>query len=205
MRRSGSSLLFLLVLLLLLPVMVFSQQDPENGEEEDIVTPMYSLGDQMFFINGGIMVPLFFQSLTGEVKKTNLSIGGAGSLAWSAFLNNKLFLGAELGGMFAVSPLKRVLIQIPITARIGYMFHRYPFDFPLLFGTGIIFTKLQEELYVGPVFKPGFSFYWNITNEWALGLNCIYWWVPQIYTKDLKNSSRFGNFLEISFSGLFHF
>ena len=205
MRKTGFLFLFLALPLLVLPASAFSQNQNEN-DEEDIVISAYTMGDQMFFINGGLMVPLFFQSLSGEVAKTNLSLGGIGSLAWSAFLNNKLFLGAEIGGMFAVSPLKRVLIQVPITARLGYMFHRYPFDIPLLFGTGIIFTKLQEELYVGPVFKPGASFYWNITNEWAIGLNCVYWWVPQIYFKEeLKEYSRFGNFLEVSISGLFHF
>ena len=174
--------------------------------EEGIPVAVYSLGDQMFSINAGLFIPLFFQAKTGEISSTNLSLGGYGSLAWGAFVGNQFSLGAEFGGAFSMSPLGRVLIHIPITFNLSYFFRLYPFDIPIHLGAGVVFTKLQDELFVGPLLKPGFSFYWNITTEWAIGLRVNYWWVPQIYLQeDLKDHSRFGNFLETSLSGLYHF
>jgi hypothetical protein len=178
----------------------------QADEEEEIAAPLYGLGNQMFEINAGLNIPLFFQALDGSTSPTNLSLGGNGSLGWSAFLAQRFALGAELGGMFAISPLRRVLIQIPVTAKISYMFRFYPIDLFLRFSTGIVFTKLQDELYVGPIVRPGISGLWNITSEWAVGLNVMYWWLPQIYSdEELRSQSRFGNFLEVSISGVYHF
>jgi|GEM_PF-656413 len=194
---------FIFIFLLLFSGLVYSKG---NKEAEEIIAPVYGLGDQMFEINAGLFIPLFFQATDGSTSSTNLSLGGGGSLGWSAFLAQQFSLGAELGGMFNISPLKRVLIHIPITAKIGYMFRVYPVDIIPRFSTGIVFTKLQEELYVGPILKPGVTAVYNINTEWAVGLNVMYWWLPQFYTdEDLKDDTRFGNFLEVSLSGVYHF
>jgi hypothetical protein len=182
-----------------------SAQNNGNEEEADFI-PAYGLGDQMFTLNGGIMVPLFFQNPGKGVEETNLSIGGVGSLGWSAYLGNHLSLGVELAGMFSVSPLKRVLGMIPITAKISYFFRSYPFEIPIFLGLGVNFITFDEYLYIGPIAKPGVAFYWNFHPEWSLGLQASYWWVPEFYTEPERSSyTRFGNFLEITFSGLYHF
>ena len=86
------------------------------------------------------------------------------------------------------------------------MFRIYPIDIIPRFSTGIVFTKLQEELYVGMIVRPGVTAVYNINTEWAVGLNVMYWWLPQFYTdEDLKDDTRFGNFLEVSLSGVYHF
>jgi len=200
-------LTFILFLFLSSDNVFLHAQDNDEREEDGVVTlQYYSLGDQMFSINLGLLVPLFFHNPEGGITKTNLSLGGAGSLEWDAFLNNNLSLGGELGGGFTISPLKRVLIMIPITVKMSYFIRKYPFEFPLFLSAGICFTKLDDLLYIGPIVKPGFSAYWNITPQWAIGINAAYWWVPEFYLKgNLKEQARFGNFAEFSLSGLYHF
>ena len=191
---------------------VISPLFAQQTDEEEKPLPMYGLGDQMFAINLGLFIPLFFYNPNpgvdpiDRVKATNLSPGGIGSLEWAAFLNDKVSLGAEIQGMFSISPLKRTLLMIPITAKLSYFLRAYPFDFPLFIGAGVNFAKLEDELFVGPILKPGFAAYWNINSEWSLGLRVIYWWVPQIYLNDpLKDDTRLGNFLETTLSALYHF
>lgn len=184
----------------------------QTEETEPEALPMYGLGDQMFGINLGLFIPLFFYNPVAgipdeeRVMTTNLTLGGVGSLEWGAYLTDRLSLGVELEGMFALSPLERVLIMIPITAKLSYFFRAYPFDFPIYLGAGINFAKLDEELFVGPILKPGFAAYWNINAEWAIGLRASYWWVPQIYLNEaLRDDTRLGNFMNVSISALYHF
>ena len=91
-------------------------------ENEPTPLPLYGLGDQMFAINVGLFIPLFFHNPGVGTSPTNLSLGGAGSLEWAAFLNDKVSLGAELQGIFSISPLKRTLLMIPISAKLSYFF-----------------------------------------------------------------------------------
>jgi hypothetical protein len=169
--------------------------------------PYYTLGNQMLSINGGLFIPLFFQALDGKVAKTNLSLGGVGSLQWSTYLNNNMTLGLEGGGMFAFSPNSRSLFMLPVTTRYAYILRAYPFEFPLSIAAGVNFTKLDNSFQILPILKPGASVYWNYSYEWAFGLNLIYWWTPNIYfgPEPPSSDSRFGNFLEISLSALYHF
>ncbi len=182
---------------------VGAQEEGEDG----ITMPSYSLGNQMLMINAGMFVPLFFQSLGGDIESTNLSLGGVGSLQWSAFINNNMTLGVEGGGMFAFSPNERNLFMLPVTVRYAYILRLYPFEFPLSFAAGFNFTKLDSSFQILPILKPGVSAYWNYSPEWAFGMNFIYWWSPNIYSGPTppRDHSRLGNFLEITFSALYHF
>lgn len=168
---------------------------------------LYGLGDQMFLVNAGLFVPLFFQSESGTVSRTNLTLGGVGSLELDVYLNNNLAVGAEFGGTFSFSPNKHALFLIPITAKISWIFHVYPFDIPIFLGAGVDFMRLDNQYYFGPIVKPGAAGYWNITSKWSLGLRAVYWWVPEVYfgSSPQPSRSRFGNFLELSLSGLYHF
>ncbi len=201
--------IFFFMFLFLLPFCtLFAQEGPEAPEgtipgEEFI--PTYDQGDQMFFFTGGLFVPLFFNFSDGTAvsAENQLTLGGMGSLKWSAFLNGKMSLGVELAGTFAFTPNKYVHAVIPITAEFMYFFRKYPLEFPIGIGAGLAFNKLEDQLYFGPILKPGASIYWNITPQWALGFNLKYWWVPEFYFDE--RPSAFGNFLEASISGLYHF
>lgn len=185
---------------------VYAQDGAGEEENTEQYLSTYGLGDQMFLINGGLMVPLFFHNPeNGTVTDTNLSLGGIGSLEWNAYLTGNLSLGINLAGMFSISPLGRVLGMVPITAKLSYFFHRYPFEVPIFLGLGVNFISFDEYAYIGPIVKPGAAFYWNFHSEWALGVQLAYWWVPEIYVVENVSNTRFGNFLEISISGLYHF
>lgn len=207
MKHRRSLIFIIIILLTLIPAgLLIAQEGTEPGEDiEETPAFSYGLGDQMFSIKAGLFIPLFFFG-GGAAVPTNLSLGGMGALEWGAFLTGNLAIGGELAGSFSFSPLGRTLAIIPLTAKLSYFFFKYPFEIPLHIGLGINFTTLGDQLYVGLILKPGASFYWNFLSSWAIGLNLAYWFVPQWYTKpELVSQNRYGNFLEISLSALYHF
>jgi hypothetical protein len=58
--------------------------------------PTYTLGDQILSMNLGLFIPLFYTGGPDGLQDANLSLGGTGHLAWSAFLNNNLAVGGSL-------------------------------------------------------------------------------------------------------------
>ena len=170
----------------------------------------YGLGDQIFAINAGVMFPLFIHTLSEGIEPVfpdKLTLGAIGTLKWGTYISNNLSLGVELGGAFTFTALERTLVLLPISAILEYTIRFYPFEFVLFGGLGVTFTKLEEDLYFGPIAKPGFSFYWNFNAEWAFGIKAAYWWVPEIYFGDNvpAEQSSFGNFLGVTLSTLYHF
>ncbi len=205
------SILIAVLALLLYPVTTaVAQEEPESPPEEEAppeeeFVPTYTLGDQTLAINMGLFIPLFFAGGPDGVANANLSLGGVGSLQWNSYLNNNMTLGGELAGTFSFSPNRRALFMVPITLRYAYILRAYPFEFPLHIGAGINFTRLEEQGKIDPIVKPGASVVWNMNPDWAFGLNLTYWWVPQWYTGDLSDESRYGNFLETTLSAVYHF
>ncbi|MFO8063596.1 MAG: hypothetical protein R6V29_03085 [Spirochaetia bacterium] len=176
-----------------------------EGEPVEDYAPTYSLGDQTLAINMGLFIPLFYSGGPDGTANANLSLGGTGSLQWNSYLNNNMTLGGELSGMFAFTPNERALFMVPLTVRYSYIFRAYPFEFPLHIGAGVNFSRLEEQGKIDPIVKPGASVLWNMNPDWAFGLNLTYWWVPQWYTGDLSDDTRYGNFLETTLSAVYHF
>jgi hypothetical protein len=198
------------VALLLYPVGVLgAQEEPESppgGEQpEEEFVPTYSLGDQTLGINMGLFIPLFFVGGPDGVQDANLTLGGVGSLQWNSYLNNNMTLGGELAGNFSFTPNRRALFLVPLTVRYAYILRAYPFEFPLYVGAGVNFARLEEQLKIDPIVKPGASVVWNMNPDWAFGLNVVYWWIPQWYSGNLSKDSRYGNFLETTLSAIYHF
>jgi hypothetical protein len=179
----------------------------QEAEEEDF-EPTYALGDQILTINLGVFAPLFFASRDTGIQPTNLTAGGLGSIAWASYLNNEMTVGAEVGGSFAFTPNTRTLFLLNILGTYSYTFRSYPFEFPLHFGIGTSIARLADSTKLDLILKPGASFYWAYSAQWSFGLNLKYWWIPQIYLGrgDVPASdTRYGNFLEVSLSALYHF
>ncbi len=202
---------FIIVSLLL--VLVASPLSSQITDEE-IVVPQYDLGDQFFTISLGPMFPLFFQNPNDGFFNANAEMnlraaGGTGSLAWHGFLNNEWSLGGRVTGSFMNSVNERTLYVVPITFEANYLISAFPFEFPLSVGTGISFTGLSGNTYVGPVVSLGGGAYWRYTEDWAFGMNTNWFWVPQFYTNSDRtpppSDSRFGNFLELSFGARYSF
>ena len=177
--------------------------------QDDTAIDIYGLGDQVFSIDAGAILPLFILSGDGSAVGgfSKLTVGAAGSLRWGTFINNEMTLGVDLGGMFALTKLERVLIMLPVSGMYTYAIRFYPFEVLLQAGVGVNFTKLEDDLYIGPILKPGASFYWNYSGEWSFGLQAEYWFVPEIYfgTNVPAEHTSFGNFLGITLTVLYHF
>ncbi|MFP4362853.1 MAG: TP0733 family outer membrane beta-barrel protein [Spirochaetia bacterium] len=198
-------LLFCTVFLFLLSISPIFAQDIQEREDPDQLE-RYTLGDQTLTLKSAMVIPLFFMSPDFSFTTTNLSIGGSFGLGWNSYLNNNIQLGAEVEALFSFSPNWRALFMVPVMARITNIFYFYPFEVPIYLSAGVCFTKLTDYFHIDPVIKPGAAFLWNLNTEWALGGSLEYYFIPQIYfAESLASQTRFGNFLDITFSAVYHF
>ena len=195
---------FLLIALTTILLVPAAAQDGDG----ELFVPVYSLGDQTLRINLGTFVPLFFFGGPDGLAPANLSLGGAGSLVWESYLSNNTTVGVEVGGSFSFTPNFRTLFMLPIAARGSYIFSFYPFEIPVTLAAGMNFSRLSDIQKIDPFVKAGGSFLWNYSSQWAFGANLFYWFVPQIYSATSPagaDATRYGNFLEITLSALYHF
>ncbi len=200
MQKLKITMWVLLIAFMLIPAKLITAQDESTKKEI-----VYSLGQQTISISAGLFIPLFFQSFSGEViGETNLSLGGCASLQWGAYLSNHWLLGVEVGGIFSRSIRKNYLWMLPITVKGSYVFHIYPFEFPVFFAAGMNILKYESQAHINFILKPGFSSLWKATASWAFGLNFVYWWVLQPW-KDDPEKGRMGNFLEITLIARYNF
>lgn len=209
MRKATSPFfLFLVCFLLISAGAVFAQQETEDeetpeGDDYEGVTPStYSSGEQNFSFSVGIIVPLFFSNENGTVQ-TNINVGGMGYLAYNYFLTKGLFLGGELGGMFAGTIGENMLYIVPFGLRVGYQFTLGRFEFPISLMVGGAVQKYLETNYFGLFLKPSVSMFFRFNPDWSFGLNTAWWLVPQ-WTKESRKDMM-GHFLEITLSARYHF
>jgi hypothetical protein len=195
--------------LTLLTVSVFAQE--AKPVDDYLGVTAYSTGEQIFSLTAGPIIPLFTiapSPAAGDEVITMLSstnIGVAGGLKWGSFVADNFYLGVDLTGMFGATA-NRTLSMIPISFTAGYYFLVWPFEFPVYLNTGFSFNTLGDYFTITPSIRPAVGAFWNITEEWAIGLNAEYWFMPEIYfTGDYINQSLIANFLQISLSGVFHF
>jgi hypothetical protein len=173
---------------------------PIESDWPDVMPDLYSRGDKIFTLSVGAILPLFFIHEDGGVKQGNIGLGGSGSLAYAYFLDSHLFLGGELGGMFASTKAKNALFIVPMGLRLGYQFILGRFEFPLSLLIGFAPQTYLEKNYFGFFAKPLASAFWRFNPDWSFGLNAAWWWVPQWGERTV-----YGNFLELSLSARYHF
>ena len=192
---------------LLIPT--YSQDEGGGANQEEQLPPeqmqrlfLYSSGDQTIGINLGVIFPLFFTE-GGKNIGNNVSIGGSGSIIYTHFLSPHLFVGGEIGGMFAATKGENMLYIVPVTAYIGSQFIFNRFEIPLSFAVGVASQTHITNEYAGFFFKPKASVFFRINPEWSLGLNAGWWIVPQWFT----NTGRdvVGHFFELTLGVRHHF
>ena len=203
MNKRFLSILIAAVLItsVLAPLAAQDEQDTQGKPKEP--PPQYTLGDQTLSINAGLFVPLFFLTYQFAAAPTHLTVGGAGSLNWMAYVNSWLRVGIEVGGMFALSPNGNTLLSLPITAKASYVLSAYPFEIPFSLGVGMNVVKYIDTSMVDLILKPGVSGLWAYNASWSFGLNATYWWSMQ-FSKTV-DQGRIGNFLELSLCALYHY
>jgi hypothetical protein len=213
MRVFGIRTFFLLILpvLLLFPL---AAQDFDEGEDAgegdpglpidsdwpDVMPELYSRGDKLFSISIGPVLPTVFIYEDGGVKNGNIGVGGGGSLAYTYFFNGHLFIGGELGGMFAITKAKNALFIVPIGLRLGYQLILGSLEFPFSLLVGFAPQTYLEKNFFGLFVKPSASAYWRFNPDWSFGLDVAWLWVPQ-----WAERTAHGNFLELSLSARYHF
>jgi hypothetical protein len=177
---------------------------PETPKEQPKEPPpQYALGDQTLSINAGLFIPLFFLDYQFGAAPTNLTLGGAGSLNWMAYVTSSIRVGIEVGGMFAFSPNMNVLLAVPLTAKASYVFAAYPFEIPVSLGVGMNIVKYIDASTIDLLLKPAVSGLWAFNADWSFGVNLAWWWSMQFSNPAAEG--RIGNFLEISLCALYHY
>ncbi len=167
------------------------------------VPTLYSKGDKTFVISLGTIVPMLYTTGDFGTVKNNSDIGGAGSLAYNYFLTPHFSLGGEFGGMFSGTVGENMLYIMPFGLKATYQFVRAPFEFPLSLMVGGATQTYLDTDYLGLIVKPGAAVFWRQGPDWSFGLNANWWWVPQ--WTDSKDTTVFGNFLELTLAARYHF
>ena len=175
------------------------------GAEESVVAlPGHELGDQMFSIRAGILLPLFWQDLGGnEILPANSSIGAAGALQWNFYLTGSLRLGIDIGLAFGVDINSNLYNMIPISFRTTYIFSISRFEFPVSLCVGMNILNHLENYDIGLIIRPEAGMFYRYDANFSFGLNIGYWWTLEFPVKD--DPATAGNFLDITPALLYHF
>jgi hypothetical protein len=200
LKNASLGLIVLLLLASCAATPAFAADSPAPG------TSQYALGDQTMSINAGVFLPLFLLP-SGVVllagSPPQLTVGAVGSLSWAAYVAPSIRLGVDLAGNFTLSPNSNILLMLPIVAKATYVFILYPFEVPVSMGVGMNIVKYTSLSSIDLLLRPGASFYWIYNSSWSFGINAQYWFDMQF--NPTPGNTRYGNFLELSLSALYHF
>ena len=160
-----------------------SDDEYEEDEEGDIIFDygMHLPGDQFIRLSLGTSYPLNFPNPSTVIKgDSQLKIGGQGSIGYHSFITSKFALGVDLGFGFNITIGSHSFNTVPITLIGTYEPTVGKFSFPLALGIGAAW-----ESYNGKNYFPGFTFqarggaHYRITENWSLGLETAYRFLPQ--------------------------
>jgi hypothetical protein len=195
----------------------------EEGEEEDFpdgdisietdwdgyMTELYSRGDQTFTISVGVIFPtVFHDKKLAKITHNFFPVGGAGSLAYTHFLNAHFFLGGEIGVNFNYTLGENTIFIVPIGIRTGWQFVFRRFEFPLTLAIGIAPERYLNFNYMGMFIKLGASGFFRFSPEWSFGLNTDWNWYPQWPQEDKKRAPDkdiYANIIGVTFAARYHF
>lgn len=161
-------------------------------------------GDRALTIHMGPVFPEAFQSFTGSIAGSNLTVGGTLGIDLDFYLNDGFTLGGGLKGKASFSPNGNTLFMVPITFRTGYEFKAYPFSFPVSLAAGFSFTNYLTDTSFDPLLIPSVGAYWNMNSSWSFGLDTSQWIVFQpFYSK--PSDGRIGYFADLTVGAIYHF
>lgn len=160
--------------------------------------PYYDAGSQIFTINVGTNVPLsvtYFdvakdESVTkfgpGE-EKTNLTMGGYGSLDYEVFVSPYLSMGGELGYQFNFASDGKIFSCVPMLYRLTYMPVQGDIEVPVSLGLGFNYMSYNSnsKFTLMAHLNVGARYYFSET--WGLGIQTGVSYTPEWYTDVTKN------------------
>ena len=200
MKRVVSQALF--VFLALFGIATLGAQATELRYDHRVV------GDRSLTIQLGPLFPLGFQSYSGNMAATNLTLGGSMGVDLDFYLDDTLRLGAGLKGMVSSGPNDYTLFLVPITFRATWEFKLLPFSFPVGAGAGFTFVSYQQRSSFDPIIMPTAGAYWNMSSGWSFGFDVAPWLIFQTYFPGgtvPSSDSRIAYFLDITAGAIYHF
>jgi hypothetical protein len=205
MRKAG---VFILLLLMALPILLAAQEydDPydDDSDWDYYFDDFFNRGDQTFIISLGTIFPtMFFNDGQKIDHKLSPPVGGTGSLAYNYYLTPKVFIGAELGGLFIHTLGSNTLFSIPLGLRGGYQFNIWRLEFPLTGVVGMVWHRYLNEGNYSLYIKAGGAVFYRAHYNWSFGLNSDWLWFPQ-WTEE-KSKNVYGNMLDLTLSARYHF
>jgi hypothetical protein len=174
-------------------------------EESVVALSGHELGDQIFALRAGMIIPLFFHDFEDDITvyDSNSTLGACGALQWSFYLMSALRVGIDLNLAFSLDPNMNLYNMIPLTANITYIFAVSRFEFPVSLSAGINILNFGDFYNLGFILKPSIAANWRYDANLSFGLNIGYWWVVEAAKGDYPPVA--GNFLDITPSIFYHF
>ena len=173
------------------------------------MSDLYSRGDQTFTISLGFIFPTLFHDYNPKIIKDHnwFPLGGAGSLAYTRFLNAHYFLGIEVGVNFNRTLGENTVFIIPIGIRTGWQFLLHRFEFPISLAVGIVPQRYLYFSYTGMFIRLGASGFFRFSPEWSFGLNADWNWYPQWPKKEGNPTAKdiYANIIGVTFAARYHF
>jgi len=204
MHKAGAILLLLLMGLYPL----FAQEEGDDPSVEidwgDYTSELYTRGDQTITISLGTVFPMVFLN-NGKVINHNFTppVGGTGSITYSYFLSSHFFIGAEISGMFIFTLAGNTFGSPQLSARAGYQFNIWKFDFPVAAAVGMAWHNYLNHTYYGLYIKGSAAAFFRAFPDWSFGLTVNWECLPE-WTND-TNKNVDGNFLSTMISARYHF
>ena len=176
----------------------------QEGSAATLGVQTYEKGDQLISLGAGTTIPLFTFGGDAAATDPKLYTGGSFSVGYQYFLTHGLAIGGTLSTSFNKTYGGRDFLMAPLSIRTAYWWSLKDFDLAASMEFGVYFSKVSTETTSGPFAKAGGGIYWRINNNWSLGLQTYYWFVPEIHTGDYVDLTRFGNILEAGVLAAFH-
>lgn len=159
----------------------------------------YEKGNTFFVLNAGVNFPDFVtfpKAATDKaysgLKNTHMRVGGAGSLSYQGCISPSFAIGGELGYIFNYAIDKKLVTQVPITARLTWMaVQTGSFDLHTHLNLGFEFLRYSESKKVTPFASLTVNPIFFFSESWGLGLSSGLTLCPE-FTKVKENNAIFG-------------
>ncbi len=180
------------------------------GAQVGTVGNVRSLGDMAIALSAGFFIPLFIHNPNiplgeGALGPTKLSLGASLAISGGVYINDNIQLGMEAGVSFSDSINEHNYVAYPIFLKGSYEFHflKGRLYLPLYLGLGIQMSSYQSNFNLDTLVKPGLGLHWQFLENWAVGMDLMYWWVPQVNIDD-SYYTRIAGFMDLSVAVTYH-
>jgi hypothetical protein len=163
-------------------------------------------GSQAILLAVGVNVPLFILPADAQATQNNtLGVGAAFGLQYQYFLFDHVSLGGSLFGSFATTLAGQSLFVAPISAHAAYWWGGAPMEYTAGLDLGMTVMRLSGDGMLTPFAKLGAGAYYKLDSSWSLGGQANVWFIPELHVGDYSNLTRYGAFLDVSVSAVYHF